>query len=233
MLIVDDIEANLVAMERTLAPLGAELVCVTSGEQALRATLSDDFAAAIIDVQMPGMDGYELAEHLRSDSHTADMPILFVSANYTEEHHIFRGYSAGAVDFMTKPLKPEVLLGKLRFFLKANQLQEELKAQVRVKESENFLQSILLSFGDAVLVTDASAQVVLANAAAAELLELAIDDITGRTVRSVLNLTGVGGLEEQRDHEMQLRIAPDHGRPVRITVTPLRIIGARWSCSLT
>ena len=72
-------------------------------------------AAAIIDVQMPGMDGYELAEHLRSDSHTADMPILFVSANYTEEHHIFRGYSAGAVDFMTKPLKPEVLLGKLRF----------------------------------------------------------------------------------------------------------------------
>ena len=190
MLIVDDIEANLVAMERTLAPLGAELVCVTSGEQALRATLSDDFAAAIIDVQMPGMDGYELAEHLRSDSHTADMPILFVSANYTEEHHIFRGYSAGAVDFMTKPLKPEVLLGKLRFFLKANQLQEELKAQVRVKESENFLQDIY-AFGDAVLVTDASAQVVLANGAAAELLELAIDDIKGRTVRSVLNLPGV------------------------------------------
>ena len=222
MLIVDDIEANLVAMERTLAPLGAELVCVTSGEQALRATLSDDFAAAIIDVQMPGMDGYELAEHLRSDSHTADMPILFVSANYTEEHHIFRGYSAGAVDFMTKPLKPEVLLGKLRFFLKANQLQEELKAQVRVKESENFLQSILLSFGDAVLVTDASAQVVLANGAAAELLELAIDDIKGRTVRSVLNLPGVGGLKEQRDHEMRLCIAPDHERPVRITVTPLQ-----------
>ena len=114
-LIVDDIEANLVAMERTLTALGAELVCVTSGEQALRATLSNDFAAAIIDVQMPGMDGYELAEHLRSDARTADMPILFVSANYAQEHHIFRGYSAGAVDFMTKPLKPEVLLGKLRF----------------------------------------------------------------------------------------------------------------------
>ena len=221
-LIVDDIEANLVAMERTLTTLGAELVCVTSGEQALRATLSNDFAAAIIDVQMPEMDGYELAEHLRSDARTADMPILFVSANYTEEHHIFRGYSAGAVDFMTKPLKPEVLLGKLRFFLKADQLQEALKTQVRVKESENFLQSILLSFGDAVLVTDASALVVLANGAAAELLGREIDNIKGREIRSVLNLPGTGRLEEQRDHEMQLSIAPDHARPVRMTVTPLQ-----------
>ena len=91
-LVVDDTGANLVAMGRVLEGLDVEIVCVHSGNEALTATLHHDFAAAVIDVQMPEMDGYELAEILRSDERTRALPIRCVSAVYSEDAHVFRGY---------------------------------------------------------------------------------------------------------------------------------------------
>ena len=100
-LAVDDREANLVALERTLSDVPARIVRATSGEKALAATLQHEFALAIVDVQMPGMDGYELAEILLLDPQTARIPIIFVTAAYSDEGHRFRGYRSGAVDYLS------------------------------------------------------------------------------------------------------------------------------------
>ena len=89
-LIVDDRKENLVALRQVLRELGAEIVEATSGNKALAATLDHDFAVAILDVMMPGMSGYELAEHLRGDQKTGAMPIVFVTASYADEQHMFK-----------------------------------------------------------------------------------------------------------------------------------------------
>ena len=116
-LIVDDKEQNLYALERVLENAGSDTVRATNGNDALIACLNHEFALAILDVQMPGMDGYELAEFLREDERTGNLPIIFLSAVYSDEHHVFKGYRAGAVDFLTKPYRPEILLAKVRIFL--------------------------------------------------------------------------------------------------------------------
>ena len=116
-LIVDDRASNLVALRLVLDGVDAEIVEAASGNQALAATLDQDFALAILDVQMPGMSGYELAEHLRGDDKTRRIPIVFLTAAYADEHHIFEGYEAGGIDYLTKPYAPEVLRGKVNVFL--------------------------------------------------------------------------------------------------------------------
>jgi signal transduction histidine kinase/CheY-like chemotaxis protein len=125
-LIVDDKQSNLFALENVLKRLDVEIVKASTGDEALRATLNDDFALAIVDVQMPVMDGYELAKLLRSDERTRSIPIIFLSAVYSEDTYVFKGYEAGAVDFITKPFVPEVLLSKVRVFLELNERKAEL-----------------------------------------------------------------------------------------------------------
>jgi CheY-like chemotaxis protein len=94
-LIVDDKRENLVALRQVLSDLDVEIIEATSGNEALTATLDHHFAVAILDVMMPGMNGYELAEHLRGDKLTRVIPIVFVTASYVDEHYQFRGYEAG------------------------------------------------------------------------------------------------------------------------------------------
>ena len=125
-LIVDDKPANLVALKSVLAPLQVDVVQALSGEEALRLTLSRDFALAILDVQMPLMDGYELAQLMRGDQRTRTIPIVFLSAIYSDEPHQFKGYQSGAVDFITKPFNPEVLLSKVRVFLELHRRNQEI-----------------------------------------------------------------------------------------------------------
>ena len=128
-LIVDDREHNLLALESVLRPLGVEILKALNGEDALRASLNHEFALAILDVQMPAMDGYELAGLLRSDPRTRHVPIIFLSAVYFDDPYVFRGYSSGAVDFITKPFNPEILLSKARVFLELDTQRAELKDQ--------------------------------------------------------------------------------------------------------
>ena len=116
-LIVDDRPENLLALEKALAGIEAELVRANSGEQALAATLERDFALAILDVRMPGMDGYELAELLRGDPKTQRIPIVFVTAASGEQEHIFKGYEAGAVDYLVKPYSATILRSKVQVLL--------------------------------------------------------------------------------------------------------------------
>ena len=146
-LIVDDRPANLLALEVSLRLLDAELVQAQRGEQALAATLDHDFALAILDVKMPGMDGYELAELLRGNPDTQAIPIIFLTADSSEEWQVFRGYESGAVDYIVKPYDQEVLLSKARVFLEmhaqrsALQRSEEQLGMVN-KELEAFAYSV-------------------------------------------------------------------------------------------
>lgn len=116
-LIVDDKSQNLFALEKILQKLDVETYKALTGNEALDLVLEHNFALAILDIQMPEMDGYELAELLRGNQTTATLPIIFVSAIYSDEYHHRKGYDSGAVDFMSKPFIPEILLSKVRVFI--------------------------------------------------------------------------------------------------------------------
>src|SRR5215471_2350515 len=116
LLLVDDSRENLLALEATLESLGQELVTATSGLEALRYLLEDDFAAILLDVRMPDMDGFETATMIRSRKRSRSTPILFLTG-YKNEEHLFRGYDLGAVDFLFKPIVPEILQSKVAVFV--------------------------------------------------------------------------------------------------------------------
>ncbi len=126
-LIVDDNPANLVALEDTFSDLDVELIKAKGGSDALREALNHDFALMIIDVQMPEMDGYELADLLRGKKRTEHVPIIFVSAVYSDEYHVYRGYKSGAVDFISKPYNPKTLVSKAEVFIALYTANRELK----------------------------------------------------------------------------------------------------------
>jgi signal transduction histidine kinase len=128
-LIVDDKESNLLALHNVLKSLDADIVQAMNGNDALRASLNHDFALAILDVQMPDMDGYELAALLRGEPRTRHVPIIFLSAVYFDDPYVFKGYSSGAVDFITKPFNPEILLSKVRVFLEMDAQKAEIVRQ--------------------------------------------------------------------------------------------------------
>jgi signal transduction histidine kinase len=136
-LIVDDNPRNLLVLEQALAETGAALLRAGTGDEALRLSLDHEFALAILDVQMPGMTGFELAEFLRGDSKTRHLPIIFLSAAFTELQDFFQGYKTGAVDYMLKPFQPPILLGKVKIFLELDQQRKDLDAQRRMLEAAN------------------------------------------------------------------------------------------------
>jgi two-component system, cell cycle response regulator len=134
-LIVDDRIENLVALEKTLADLDTEVVKATSGEKALVALLEHTVALILLDVQMPDMDGFETAALIRSNEETRHIPIIFVTAISKDQKHVFSGYASGAVDYLFKPLDPDILRSKVKVFLALDRQRamiartnEELKA---------------------------------------------------------------------------------------------------------
>lgn len=136
-LLVDDRPENLLAMESILEDLGQNLIRATSGQEALRFLLLEDVALILLDVQMPGLNGFELAELIREREHTQNTPIIFVSAANRDEQYIFKGYSLGAVDYLTKPFEPEILKSKVRFFTKLFQQNQEIRHQSALLEQAN------------------------------------------------------------------------------------------------
>lgn len=116
-LIVDDLIENLISLEAILEDFEIDLVRAFSGEDALKLTLKDEYALAILDVQMPGMNGYETLELMRQRKKTKYLPVIFVSAIHQSDLHIIKGIETGAVDFIPKPIIPDILKGKVRVFL--------------------------------------------------------------------------------------------------------------------
>ena len=127
-LVVDDRPENLLAMDKLLKPLGASIHKANSGEEALSEVLSHRFAVILLDVQMPGMDGFEVATLLHSNKQTASIPIIFVTAINKDQAYISKGYQAGAVDYLPKPINPDILIGKVKVFLTLEEQRQELEA---------------------------------------------------------------------------------------------------------
>ncbi len=133
-LIVDDRPENLLALERVLAETGVEFVRAGSGNEALALTLDNDFALALVDVQMPDMDGYETVELMRLQGKTRYLPVIFISAICNTEDHFIRGLETGAVDFIAKPIVPLLLLGKVKNFLDLHEQKRSLELMVKERE---------------------------------------------------------------------------------------------------
>jgi two-component system, sensor histidine kinase len=129
LLLVDDRPENLLALEAILEPLGQNLVRATSGPEALKHVLATEFAAILLDVQMPGMNGFEVAEIIKSREKSRTIPIIFLSAISKEDAYVFKGYSMGAVDYVFKPFNPDVLRSKVAVFVDLYLKQREIQRQ--------------------------------------------------------------------------------------------------------
>jgi CheY-like chemotaxis protein len=125
-LIVDDMEENLIAFEAVLSPLHQHLVLARSGEQALKAMLRQEFAVVLLDVRMPGMDGFETAANIKRLDQTKDVPIILVTGTEGSADHAYRGYAIGAADFIAKPIDPWVLRTKVNIFLDLHRKNRQL-----------------------------------------------------------------------------------------------------------
>ena len=133
-LLVDDADENLVALEALLRRDGLELLKAHSGAEALELLLVHEVALAFLDVQMPDMDGFELAELMRGAARTKHVPIIFVTAGARSPQRIFKGYESGAVDFLFKPIEPLVLKGKADVFFELYRQRKELANALRLNE---------------------------------------------------------------------------------------------------
>ncbi|KDN55651.1 hybrid sensor histidine kinase/response regulator [Flavobacterium seoulense] len=135
-LIVDDIRANIIALKKTLEFHNIDVDTAESGEEALKKILKTDYCLIIMDVQMPGLDGFEVVKILSGNKKTKDIPVIFLSAINIEKKYIFKGYETGAVDYITKPVDTDLLILKVKTFLKIYEQQNELKVMKELLSKE-------------------------------------------------------------------------------------------------
>ena len=198
-LMVDDRPENLMALEAILEPLGPELVRANSGEEALRQVLLHDFAVILLDVQMPGMNGFETAQLIKSRERSKLTPIIFLTAISKDEQFVYAGYEVGAVDYMFKPFNPDVLRSKVAVFvdlyLKTEQLKEqearlresevralELQHRAELSQSEARMAEIVGSALEAIITFGDDRRISLFNAAAERTFGVASERVMGHPV---------------------------------------------------
>lgn len=151
-LIVDDIKANVLALKKTLELHNLVADTAESGEEALIKILKNDYSLIILDVQMPGMDGFEVAETLAGSNRTKDIPVIFLSAVSRNKKFIFKGYEAGAVDYITKPVDADLFIMRVKTFLKLSEQRRSLKSlselltkeiEIRKEAQDNLEQKVI------------------------------------------------------------------------------------------
>lgn len=192
-LLVDDTSQNLVSLEAALSGLGEQLVLANSGKEALRYLLNDDFAAILLDVRMPEMDGFETAQLIRSRPRSRQTPILFLTG-YRNEEHLFRGYDLGAVDFLFKPIVPEVLRSKVAVFVELSRsnakLQEQadaLRKQADVlQKAEQKFRSLLAAAPDAMVVCREDGEILMVNSQTEILFNCQRSNLISRNIRALV-----------------------------------------------
>ncbi|HWC25952.1 MAG TPA: SpoIIE family protein phosphatase, partial [Solirubrobacteraceae bacterium] len=232
-LLVDDHDENLLALEAILEPTGYRLVKASSGEEALRAVLQEDFAAILLDVQMPGLDGFETAELIRTRERSRSIPIIFVTAISKAPEHVFRGYGAGAVDYLFKPVDPVVLRSKVEVF---GELHERGRA---LAQREELLRATFEDAPIGMARADADGRLRQVNRALTETLGRDAAELIGRTLDELGPAAEAGIDAPQRDdllngtiprYEVERRLRGPRGTTIPVLVTaslarPLR--GAR------
>jgi PAS domain S-box-containing protein len=243
-LLVDDTPENLIALEAALETLGEQLVSAHSGKEALRYLLEDNFAAILLDVKMPDMDGFETAELIRSRPRSRHTPILFLTG-YKNEEHLFRGYDLGAVDFLFKPIVPEVLRSKVAVFVELSRKADLLEQQAAVlrsqtatlQKAEQRFRSLLEAAPDAMIICHASGNIALVNSRAetifgyrrAELLDQHIHALVPRWRFDMQAYSeeepGYGLLMRGESSELDGVCRDGSTFPVEISLSPLEVDG--------
>ena len=206
-LLVDDDERNLLALSEVLDEV-AEVVCVTSGGDALRTLLTTDFAVILLDVFMPGMDGYETASLIRERQQTARIPIIFLSAVNKETEHLMKGYAMGAVDYVFKPVHPMMLKSKVGVFVDLYEMRIQVEAKSRAEQKlrdENYRAEIERLRIVRELEQSRAQQAAILDALPIALFEGVVDD-AGQVRRrfvggDLMQLTGVAGSDDAGQHD--------------------------------
>src|SRR5215471_11987680 len=165
-LLVDERPENLLALEVVLSDLGYNLVKARSGEEALKCLLQHDFGIILLDVQMPGMDGFETAALIRQREKSRNTPIIFITAIYQSESHVLKGYAVGAVDYIFKPFDPEILKAKVKTFAeqfqKAQAERDRLSHQLETDHA--FLETVIQQMPAGVILAEAPrGKLILSN----------------------------------------------------------------------
>ena len=217
---MDDTPENLVSLEAALDGLGQDLVLANSGTEALRHLLEEDFAAILLDVKMPEMDGFQTAELIRSRKRSRDIPILFLTG-YKSDEHLFRGYDLGAVDFLFKPIVPEILRSKVSVFVELSRNTRLLRHQTEVvRKAEQKFRSLLEAAPDAMIISSAEGEISLVNSQAEVMFGYSREELIGRNIRRL-----VEDWSDQRPSSQQELWARRKNRnqfPVEISLSPLQ-----------
>jgi len=241
-LIVDDRSENLLAVEAILEPLGENLVRASSGEDALRCLLERDIAVILLDVQMPGMNGFETAQMIKARERSKYIPIIFLTAISKEQEYVFQGYEVGAVDYIFKPFQPEILRSKVSVFvdlyvqqrriteqeqrLRENERQDlELRHMRELLQSEARFREIVDTAMDAIIVFDGDGYVSMINRAAERMFGAKLAEANGQPVRRFFP-EGVSADIVSRICTIaeRQRTDADEGRPVN---QPVSLTGRR------
>lgn len=193
-LLVDDHRENLIALEAILEAPGRQLVMATSGNEALQLALKNDFSLVLLDVQMPEMDGFEVAQLLRQGKKTRNTPIIFVTAISKEHKYVFQGYECGAVDYLFKPIDQQVLTAKVEVFLELDQQKRRLQqAVVQMKRLKDENERLLQAIGEGIVGTDQKGRITFANDAASVLFGHSRDKLVGMAIDELLFCDEQGG----------------------------------------
>jgi diguanylate cyclase len=203
-LMVDDRPEDLAALEALLAPLGHGLVTAQSGEEALSQLLRHEFALILLDVQMPGMDGFETAAHIKQRAKTCHVPIIFVTAFDADSQEALRGYTVGAVDYISKPFHPTVLRSKVSVFLDLHRLRRDAE-----ELAHRALHDALTELPNRVLLADR--------------LELALARLRRRPTRLAVTFIDLDGFKQVNDrwgHEIGDRALKVVAERLRRVVRP-------------
>ncbi len=217
-LLVDDTPENLVSLEAALSSLGEELVLAGSGKEALHHVLNDDFAAILLDVRMPDMDGFEAAELIRSRPRSRQIPILFLTG-YRNEEHLFRGYDLGAVDFLFKPIVPEILRSKVAVFVELSRSNAKLVEQAdALRKQAEILQKAELKFRslfeaapDAMVMCRADGEIIMVNSQTEVLFERPREQLISRSIRDLVPGWGYRLRPAWRDDRGLMHAQPAEG----------------------
>lgn len=186
LLIVDDDQSNLLALQAILDPLNQELMLAENGMSALRLCLDHDFAVILLDVRMPELDGFETAEIIRSRDRSVHTPILFLTA-YRSDEQLFRGYDLGAVDFLFKPIVPEILQSKINVFVELSRRGQLLQRKAEeLAHTEQQFRAVLEAAPDAMIITDQNGVVELVNSRADVLFGYSRELLVGQDMRTLI-----------------------------------------------